>query len=190
MKAGRRTGGTTLNPQQELFCQEYLKDLNGQEAYKRAGYTAKSDVIAKANASRLLATDPVQDRIAELAKARSKRIGLEADRVLLELAYIALSDVGDLFDENGKMLEPKAWPRRTRRAVASVEVDELFDFDNGRKVQIGYTKKVKFWPKVPALELLGKHQKLFINRHEHEVGKTTLEQLLEASRKTTEGEET
>lgn len=43
----------TLTERQRRFCDEYLIDFNGTQAYYRAGYKAKRDVVA-ANGSRNL----------------------------------------------------------------------------------------------------------------------------------------
>ncbi|ENG5503925.1 terminase small subunit, partial [Yersinia enterocolitica] len=40
-----------LTPKQELFCREYLKDLNATQAAIRAGYSEKT---AQVQSSRLL----------------------------------------------------------------------------------------------------------------------------------------
>ena len=48
-----------------------------------------------------------------------------------------------------------------RKALASVEVDELFEGTGKDREQTGYTKKIKTTDKLKALELLGKHLKMF-----------------------------
>ena len=48
------------------------------------------------------------------------------------------------------------------------------------RVWNGYIKKIKFWDKPRALELLGKNQKLFTEKVEHS-GSVTLEQLVAGS---------
>jgi len=50
-----------LTDLEERFCQEYLIDLNGTRAYKRAGFTAKNDNVASVKASRLLIKSEVQE---------------------------------------------------------------------------------------------------------------------------------
>lgn len=56
-----------LNVKQEAFCLHYAKTGNATEAYKEAGYTAKSAGAIYANANRLLKNDKVQARLKELA---------------------------------------------------------------------------------------------------------------------------
>jgi phage terminase small subunit len=56
-----------LNVKQEAFCLHYAKTGNATEAYKKAGYSAKTDRAVYANANRLLKNDCVQERLRELA---------------------------------------------------------------------------------------------------------------------------
>ena len=57
------------------------------------------------------------------------------------------------------------WPDAIAACVASVEVEELFEWegegDDRKKTHIGYTKKVKFWDKNKSLDMIGRHLKLF-----------------------------
>ncbi|HAL7886072.1 TPA: terminase small subunit, partial [Escherichia coli] len=71
-----------LTPKQELFCREYLKDLNGTQAAIRAGYSEKT---ANEQASRLLANVNVQKFVAELKSARVEQTGIDAAYVLRRL---------------------------------------------------------------------------------------------------------
>jgi hypothetical protein len=56
-----------MNKRRELFCREYLRDLNSTQAAIRAGYSPKT---ANPRAARLLANVSIRERIAEL-KAQS-----------------------------------------------------------------------------------------------------------------------
>lgn len=170
----------TLNARREMFCREYVVDFDGKAAAMRSGFAAKN---AAAQASRLLKFPAVQERIRSLMAERAKRVEINADQVLRELARIGFSDIRALFKDDGAMKDPKDWPKSLARAIASIEVDEILV--EGRLV--GYTKKVKFWPKVQALELIGRHISLFPNKHVLEAGKS-LEALVAESRKKDEGE--
>lgn len=148
----------TLTPKAEMFCLEYLKDLNGTRAAIRAGYSPRS---AKVQASRMLTKVNVSDRIKELCDQRYKALAVEAKDILKELLLIAKSDIGEVWDEEGRLIDIKKIPDATRRAIKGVEVTEEFSGHGKDRELIGFTKKVKFWDKVKALELLGKHLRLF-----------------------------
>lgn len=75
-----------LTDKQQRFVDEYLIDLNATQAAIRAGYSAKT---ADQQGSRMLANVKVQQAIAERMAERSKRTGVNQDRVVLELAKVA-----------------------------------------------------------------------------------------------------
>lgn len=152
-----------LTEKQERFCQEYMKDLNGTQAAIRAGYAENS---AQEQSSRLLSKDIVWRRVEELKAAQSKRVQISADEILLELKRLALADVSQAFDEMGGLKPLKEIPEDVRRSISGLEVNELFEGSGDQKTAIGIARKVKFWDKNKALENLGKHLKLFVERQE------------------------
>lgn len=56
-----------LTPRQEVFCINYAKTGNAMNALKAAGYKYKNNNSAKANASRLLTYDNIQQRLKEIS---------------------------------------------------------------------------------------------------------------------------
>ena len=56
------------NPKHEAFCLHYAKTGNASEAYKIAGYDAKTERAVYSNAHRLLKNDGVKARLRELAE--------------------------------------------------------------------------------------------------------------------------
>jgi phage terminase small subunit len=166
-----------LTPQQEQFCQEYLKDLNAKQAAIRAGYSEKT---APEQASRLLTNVNVQNRIQLGMNKRTKRTEIEADRIIRELARIGFSDTREIFNDDGNVKPVSQWPAHIARCIQSVEVLEEYQGSGVDRQFIGYTKKIKLWDKVKALELLGKHKVLFADKRIHDVT-GTLEDLLTGS---------
>jgi len=69
--------GLTLK--QEIFCNEYMLDLNGKQAATRAGYSKKS---AKAIASQNLAKPIVREKVENLKAIRNKDLQINAQWVL------------------------------------------------------------------------------------------------------------
>lgn len=135
-----------LTPRQSAFVREYLVDLNAAQAAVRAGYSARA---AASCGPRLLKSPQVLAAVAQAQKERAQRLEVSADDVLRELVRIARVDVGEAFDDNGRLRPFRDIPEDTRRAISAVDVEEL---DEG-----GLLKKVKCWDKVKALELLAKH---------------------------------
>lgn len=163
-----------LTDMQERFCEEYLIDLNATKAAERAGYAENS---ASVQGCQLLQKEHVQIRISVLKEERSNRTEITADRVLRELYLIGTSDIGECFNEKGELKLLSDIPENTRRAIAAIEIEELFDEKHGSdRSQIGWTKKLKFWDKNSALEKLCKHLKVYADINLN--GNFTLEKLV------------
>lgn len=77
-----------LTDKQELFCLEYIKDLNATQAYLRS-YGAKKETTARINASKLLTNTNIATRINELQCERAKEVKLDANWVLQRLKDIS-----------------------------------------------------------------------------------------------------
>lgn len=136
-----------LNEKRQRFVDEYLIDLNGTQAAIRAGYSVKT---ANEQASRLLANVNIQQAISEQMAERSKRTGINQDRVVLELAKIAFVKMPDLVDSEGRIRD-----NATDDDLACIESIKYksSESETGSSVE----REVKISPKLKALELLGKH---------------------------------
>lgn len=158
-KAGRKPG---LNAQQERFCREYVVDMSGTAAAGRAGY--KGDLGHQATV--LLKKPHVQELVAKLKAKQFAKLELKAENVLQELSRIGFVDPAELFDLEGVMLPIRDIPEGIRRAIASIKVQTVYSGSGVNRTEIGRSLEVKFWSKVDALETLGKHFKLWVDRLE------------------------
>lgn len=77
-----------LTAKQELFCQEYMLDLNATQAYKRAGYTAINDNVAGVQGHKLLRDAKIHARVKELMDERSQVLLIDAYFVVEQLKEI------------------------------------------------------------------------------------------------------
>jgi len=75
-----------LTERQEVFCNEFIKDLNAVQAAIRAGYSTQH---AKKNAYTLLRQPRISERISELKGESIKRTKIESDDILRRLVRIA-----------------------------------------------------------------------------------------------------
>lgn len=133
-----------MTKKQKRFIEEYLIDLNGTQAAIRAGYSPKT---AQEQASRMLSNVMVSDAIAKAMAERSKRTGVNADRVIMELAKIAFANIEDVIStDNAKILEGA--DREDLACIQSVKV---------KPTEFGTEREVKLYDKKSALELLGRH---------------------------------
>lgn len=160
---GKKTQIPTVD-KRASFVREYLIDCNATQAAIRAGYSAKT---AKQIGSRLLTNVDVMTEINKAKVQRAERVEVTADLVLAELLKIARVDLSQLYDEHGNLKDIHSIPEDARRAIAGIEVDEIWEGRGENREQTGVTRKVKLWDKPRALELLGKHLKLFTEVHEH-----------------------
>src|SRR5262252_9083336 len=87
-----------LTAKEQRFIAEYLVDLIGSEAAKRAGYAPRS---AKVTASRLLAKPAVKAAVRDAQAARVHRLQLDADEATRLNAEICRFDPIALTDEAG-----------------------------------------------------------------------------------------
>ena len=146
------------NRRHECFVQEYLLDLNQTQAYLRAGYKVKDAETAGTMASRLMANAKVRARVEELMAERSRRTGVNADRVVRELARLAFVNAPDVIDIASATIREDATKEDTA-AIQSVKVKTV----NGEEFD-SIEREIKLTDKVKALELLGKHLGMFTDK--------------------------
>lgn len=146
-----------LTPKQKAFCDEYLIDLNATQAAIRAGYSTKT---AKDIGSENLAKPNIRAYIDKAIAERSKRTGINQDRIIRELARIALVNANNVVDMNSATVREGASEDDTA-AIASVKV-KTTPFEDGEGVE----REIKFADKLKALELLGKHLGMFKDKVE------------------------
>jgi phage terminase small subunit len=153
---GRRPNGSTqgktedyiietpLTQQQENFVAEYLRDLNAEQAVRRSGYITK-DPRSQANV--LMRHPTILFRIKTALQERSKRLKIDVDYVLKNLVEIAERC---LHDTHPKM----KYNKETRKMEIATDSfgNEVWEFDAP-----GATR---------ALELIGKHLKMFTDKIE------------------------
>lgn len=146
-----------LSPKRQRFVEEYLIDLNATQAAIRAGYSPKE---ANHRGSKLYANDNIRAAIDKALADRSKRKSIDQDHVLTELATIAFGDItGIVRFENGEMIiEETANLSNEQRKIIAEMSEKNFKGERSRSV--------KMHDKMKALELLGKHLGMFVDRHE------------------------
>lgn len=146
-----------LTPNQRLFLAEYLIDRNATRAYKEV-YKNVTDRTAITNGNKLLTNTYIQAAIAKSLEKQEKRLEISADKTVLETARLAFSDLRKFFKEDGSLIPIHELDDHAAAAISSVEV--VVDKD-GQTVH-----KIKLWDKNSALEKLGKHFKVFVERKE------------------------
>jgi len=118
-----------LPPKQELFRQEYIKDLNAKQAAIRARYSPKT---AQEQASRMLRNVKVKSRMAELQSKILKENTIDAAWVLKQAVEVHLRCMNSV-----KVVT------RSGQAVFDDDGHPVYSFQH-----VGANK---------ALEIIGKH---------------------------------
>lgn len=140
-----------LTPKQQKFCDEYLIDLNGTQAAIRAGYSKKTAfVIANENLNK----PNIKEYLTIRQDNAQERNELTLDRVLQEIALIALQDPRTMFDKNS-LKDITDLDEDTARVLAEVTVRREKSQDGDANVV--ETVKLKTYDKTKALDMLMKH---------------------------------
>lgn len=105
-----------------------------------------------------------------------------SELVVRNLREFVEVDLARAFGADGALLPMDQIPPDIRRALAGVEVEELFAGKGDKREHVGTVRKIKRVDPARALELLGKYRRMFVDKVEHDIG-PTLEKLLSASRR-------
>lgn len=102
----------------------------------------------------------------EAARSRLELAHITPDRVLLELARIAFSDIAGFFNADGTVKKPHELEGDQRAILAGFEASiQNVSAGDGKQDLI---HKFRSWDKVKALEILAKHFGLMTEKLEHQ----------------------
>jgi phage terminase small subunit len=162
-----------LTPKQECFCQEYLIDLNATQAAIRAGYSAKTAGVI---GYEYLKKPQIQKCIQSLRDKRAEKLEITADQVLREYAKLAFSTLGDFMrvqKDGTAYFDLSAMTPDQAAAIQEYSVDEYTEGKagakgngKGEKGRAVKRMRIKLADKKGALDSIGKHIGMFVDRHE------------------------
>ena len=137
-----------LTPKQQRFIDEYLIDLNATQAAIRAGYSPES---ARETGCENLTKPNISNAISKALAIRSRRTGINADRVLFELAKIAFVNAADVIRmDDATILEHAS--RDDTAAISIIKVKTV-PTPEGAVIE----REIRLADKLKALEMLAKH---------------------------------
>jgi len=167
-KSAQPAKKSELTPKQQAFVLEYLKDLNSSRAAISAGYSTKNSNVT---GPRLLANVRIASEIQKAMDARAKRCEITADRVLREIALLGFSNMGDYIQiqKDGSFFVDFSKLTREQQAVIQEATVEEYMEGKGENARQVRRMKFKLADKGQNLERLGKHLKLFVEKHEHSI---------------------
>lgn len=157
-----------LNDRQLQFCKEYIIDFNATRAAIRAGYSEKT---ARSQGQRLLTDVDIQRQIEKEKEQRQARAEITADKVLQQLWRMAFADIREMveWDEEETYETDEDTGEQIKVIRPSLRIKPMSDVDGTIITEIQQTKdgiKFKRADNQKALELLGKHLKLFVDKAE------------------------
>ncbi len=144
-----------MTKKQKRFVEEYLIDLNATQAAIRAGYSP--DTAGSIGAENLKKPE-IKSRIDKAMAERSKRTGINQDRVLQELARIGFARITDAIDPNTAKIRKDA-SEDDLACIQSIKI---------KPNEFGTEREVKMYDKRAALVDLGKHLGLFSSEKDTE----------------------
>ena len=142
-----------MTKKQKRFVEEYLIDLNATQAAIRAGYSPHT---AKDIGCENLAKPNIAAAISQAMAERSRRTGINQDRVLQELARIGFAKITDVVDPETAKIRPDA-SDDDLACIQSIKI---------KPSEFGTEREVKLYDKKSALVDLGKHLGLFKDKLE------------------------
>ena len=150
----KSTRGTASKGDVTKFIASYLQHGNATRAAIEAGYSERS---AHDAGCRLLKRSDVASAVEKAKQATLNAAMLTDEMVITELKHSAFLDPVSMFNEDGSLLPLSQMPESTRRAIAGIEVVELFEGRGENRRQIGFLKKIKLVSKEGMLTLAARH---------------------------------
>jgi len=142
---------TPLRDKHEQFCREYVIELNKVKSYQIV-YPDSSYNAARSSACDLLTNPNIQARVKELQANLSLATGVTAIRNINELAKIAYTNVVDMVDSHGNLIDYEDLTEGQKGAISEVYVETVLiqggDDDSDMTIK---KRKVRLHDKIKAI---------------------------------------
>lgn len=154
-----------LGYHQLMFINSYVEHRDAQRAVKESGWldgrdAAQEQILQQAH--EWLSDDTVSDEIERRMIVMATASSVTQAEIVDELRKIAFFNFKDLYNENGELRQVHELDDETAHAL--MQYDVITVAEGGMIMKASPASKLK------ALELLGKHRKMFVDTVEH-VGK-------------------
>ncbi len=141
-----------LKAKHEVFCREFLVDLNATQAAIRAGYASRR---AHVTGAELYGKPEIRARINELKQERIDQLGIDANYVLMRLVEIDRLDVADILEDDLSIKPLSAWPESWRRYLSGFNLAEMFEGEEMTEKWSGSLKRLSGLIRLKTLSCLG-----------------------------------
>jgi phage terminase small subunit len=137
-----------LTDKQKAFIEEYLVDFNATRAAQRAGYKGDDNTLASVGSENLR-----KPKIAEAIAKRFQERVMTADEVLARLSEMSRGDLSDFVKDHGAI----DWDAVQEKGYLVKRISHTK----------GKQSSIELYDAQSALVQIGKHYRLWIERHEH-----------------------
>jgi hypothetical protein len=144
-----------VNPAEDMFARLCVTTPNLVDAYLTAGYEEGSNRgQTLARASRLRAEPRIEERVQHYAAVQQARMDIREDRIMAELAAVALSDPLDFYADDGTPLPLRQIPAHARAAIRDISITGRQTVDPEGNVTTKTISQYKLVDKIKALDML------------------------------------
>jgi len=172
-----------MTRKQAAFCCEYVIDYNATKAAIRAGFSKNG---AGQTAERLLKKVEILQYIDELEAEKQAKRDVTIDKILAEYAKIAFTDLPGIINYSRGIMSLSDFEKLTPDQRACIK---KFKIKTGNplandpdKVPCDYVE-IELHDKMHALDMMGKHLGMFVERHSLDMEKTPELNLLIGNKK-------
>lgn len=137
-----------LTDKQAMFVECYLTTFNATEAAKQAGYAGDRNSLATRGHANLKCKE-----IDEAISARMKEAAMGADEVMMRLAEQGRASYAEYIGSDGSVNFEKIIKDKKAHLIKSIK-------------HTPYGKNVEFYDAQAALQLIGRHHKMFVDKTE------------------------
>lgn len=146
-----------LTLKEQLFVKHYVKTRNATESAKLAGY---SEDTAGVIGSENLKKPYIQDAVNKQIRMIEEKVDISTEMIISELKKVAMANITEIASwKDGSV---SFTPSEDLDEDATASIQEV----SSQATEFGQNMKVKLYDKIRALELLGKHLKMFSEKVE------------------------
>jgi phage terminase small subunit len=172
--------GRRKKPLQDLpidyrkFVLEYVRTGSPIQAARAAGKTECSNETASQFAYMTLRRPEVKLEIERASELITQKIEWQIEDSMRELVAVAMHDFTDVYEDvkTGKLVDVEQIPAQVRRCIKRIEMGTLLDIKT--KKETPYIKKIEFYDRMAAIEMLNKHKGFYKEDNEQKVDALSL----------------
>lgn len=151
-----------ISPQHAAFVAHFVQHFNAARAAREAGYAPGS---SRQEGSRILARPDVQAHV-RFAKAQLGELHFELhEQMLHQLREMLGSDITNILDADGNLLDPQQWPDNEKLMVAGIDIEERM-VGEGDAQEMVRTKKVKLESRLSVIDRIAKLTGRYIDKQQ------------------------